>query len=1141
MKRMRALALAGWICVIAGLLPSAADALPQNFSDTTVFQGLNAPTSVAFAPDGRVFVAEQGGLIKVYDGPTDTTATTFADLRTQVHGFWDRGLESLIIDPQFPARPYVYVSYTYDAPIGGTAPTWGIAGQDGDGCSTPPGPTDDGCVVSGRLSRLTVAGNGTGNTMAAGGEKVLINDWCQQYPSHSVGDLGFGADGNLYMSAGDGASFVFADYGQDGNPINPCGDPPFGVGRAGTQATGEGGALRSQDVRTSGDPLGLDGSLIRVDPDTGNPISGTGNAGRQVAFGFRNPFRFAIRPGTNPPEVWVGDVGWGTVEEIDRVQTQAGVSGTTGNNFGWPCLEGPTYKPYADEGFCQSLYTKTGAEVPKAPYYSFIHGQRLDSAESQQPAGTCTLDGGSSITGMEFYDGGSGAFKYPSAYDGSLFFADYARNCIWVMKAGTNGLPDTTKVSVFEGTAGPVDLENAPDGSLYYVSLNQGKVHRIAYESTNHAPVARATATPDHGVAPLQVQLSASTSTDADAGDQLTYAWDLDADGQFDDSTSINPTKTYSTEGKYRPRVKVTDREGASSQAEVLVDVGAPPVPSITTPQDGVEFDPNETFGFSGSATDVKDGSIAASGLHWSAVLNHCVTGGGCHTHNVQTFDGVSSGQMAMPSHDRPYYLTLTLTATDSDGLQASVSRDIYPTPENTDNTPPDTTIDSGPNGPTNNKTPTFDFSSNESGSTYECKVDSGSFSSCNSPKTLGSLSDGNHTFTVRATDAAGNTDPSPATRSFKVDTAPPTVSLSCPPAPAVSTTSPVRCTGTWNDPGGANASGIPFGGIIYALDTDPGAATNYTGNFYSGPFNVSGDGTFDVVLLAVDRAGNVSSFDVAKVKIDTKPPETTIDSGPNGPTTNKTPTFGFSSDEPGSTFECKLDAGSFASCDPPKTVASLADGDHTFSVRATDSTADTDPTPAVRNFTVDTTPPDTTIDSGPNGPTNNKTPTFDFSSNESGSTFECKLDTGSFASCNPPKTLAALADGSHTISVRATDAAGNTDPSPATRSFKVDTAPPTVSLSCPPAPAVSATSPVRCTGTWNDPGGSNASGIPFGGVIYALDNDPGAATNYIGNFYSAPFDVSGDGTFDVVLLAVDRAGNVSSFATVQVRINTGS
>ncbi len=108
---------------------------------------------------------------------------------------------------------------------------------------------------------------------------------------------------------------------------------------------------------------------------------------------------------------------------------------------------------------------------------------------------------------------------------------------------------------------------------------------------------------------------------------------------------------------------------------------------------------------------------------------------------------------------------------------------------------------------------------------------------------------------------------------SFSVDTTPPTVSLSCPPAPATSTTSPVRCTASWNDPGGSNASGIPFGGVVYALDTDPGAATNYAGNFYGGPFNVSGDGTFDVVLLAVDRAGNVSPFSVVQGRIDTSGP----------------------------------------------------------------------------------------------------------------------------------------------------------------------------------------------------------------------------------------------------------------------------
>ena len=75
-------------------------------------------------------------------------------------------------------------------------------------------------MVSGRLSRLQVDLNT--NKMTSG-EQVLIEDWCQQYPSHSIGDLAFGADGALYVSGGDGASFNFADYGQDGNPLNPCG------------------------------------------------------------------------------------------------------------------------------------------------------------------------------------------------------------------------------------------------------------------------------------------------------------------------------------------------------------------------------------------------------------------------------------------------------------------------------------------------------------------------------------------------------------------------------------------------------------------------------------------------------------------------------------------------------------------------------------------------------------------------------------------------------------------------------------------------------------------------------------------------------------------------------------------------------
>ncbi len=293
MRTGRTLASLACLSLLGALAPSVAAALPARFTDTAAIEGLKLPTSVDFSSDGRVFVAEKSGLIKVFDDLSDGTPTLFADLRTETYNGGNSGLLGLALDPEFPTRPYVYVSYAYDAEIGGTAPRWGTAGQTSDPCPAPPGPTADGCVASGRLSRLTA----DGNTMIS--ESVLINDWCQQFWDHSIGDIAFGADGSLYMSGGDGAAISFTDYGQRGIPLNPCGDPPSGIGGVQTAPTSEGGALRSQDYRTTGDPLGLSGSLIRVDPDTGRPIpdlpgeldQSVLNEQRVVAYGFRNPFR----------------------------------------------------------------------------------------------------------------------------------------------------------------------------------------------------------------------------------------------------------------------------------------------------------------------------------------------------------------------------------------------------------------------------------------------------------------------------------------------------------------------------------------------------------------------------------------------------------------------------------------------------------------------------------------------------------------------------------------------------------------------------------------------------------------------------------------------------------------------------------
>ncbi len=466
-----------------------AAALPAGFQETTVISGLSAPTVVRFAADGRVFVAEKSGIIKVFDSLADTTPSVFADLRTNVHDFWDRGMLGMALAPGFPADPYVYVLYSYDHVLSDTAP----APRWGDTCPTPPGATGDGCVISGRLSRLQASGN----TMT-GSEQVLIEDWCQQYPSHSVGSLAFGADGALYVSGGDGASFNFADYGQDGSPVNPCGDTPVGVGVAQTAPTAEGGALRSQDLRTPSDPTTLDGAVLRVDPATGagmpgNPLANSPNqnARRIVGYGFRNPFRIAIRPGTN--EVWAGDVGWSTWEELNRLVTPAD---STVDNFGWPCYEGVGRQGSYDAlnlNVCENLYT-AGTSAVVAPYYTYRHSDSIVSGEA------CSNGQGSSTVGMAFYPGGA----YPDAYDGALFFADYSRDCLWVMTKGADGLPDpATRANFLTPAANPVHLEIGPAGDLFYVDFSGGTVRRIQYFETNRPPTARLTATPASGPAPL--------------------------------------------------------------------------------------------------------------------------------------------------------------------------------------------------------------------------------------------------------------------------------------------------------------------------------------------------------------------------------------------------------------------------------------------------------------------------------------------------------------------------------------------------------------------------------------------------------------------------------------------------------------
>jgi hypothetical protein len=157
-----------------------------------------------------------------------------------------------------------------------------------------------------------------------------------------------------------------------------------------------------------------------------------------------------------------------------------------------------------------------------------------------------------------------------------LFFSDYSRRCIWVMFPDGTGTPDPTTRLAFASSAGggPVDLATGPDGKLYFVDFNGGQIRRVEY---GLSAVAVATS-PTSGSVPLTVSFDATGSIPAVPGDTLTYAWDLDGDGQFDDSSSATPSFQYNSTGTFEVHVQVTDQRGAVSvSAPITVLVGNDP------------------------------------------------------------------------------------------------------------------------------------------------------------------------------------------------------------------------------------------------------------------------------------------------------------------------------------------------------------------------------------------------------------------------------------------------------------------------------------------------------------------------------------------------------------------------------------
>ena len=311
------------------------------------------------------------------------------------------------------------------------------------------------------------------------------------------------------------------------------------------------------------------------------------------------------------------------------------------------------------------------------------------------------------------------------------------------------------------------------------------------------------------------------------------------------------------------------------------------------------------------------------------------------------------------------------------------------------DTTAPDTSISSGPSGTVASSAASFAVSSTEAGSTFECRLDASAWSTCVSPKAYNNLADGSHTFDVRATDAAGNTDATPATRTWTINTSVPDTT-----APDTSITS--GPSGTVASSAASFAVSSTEAGSTFQcrLDAQRLERLRLTQGLQQPRRRLAH------LRRARHRRGRQHRRDTRHTHLDDQHQRARHDRAghldhqrtrpgrwPPAPRRSRS-----ARPRPARPSSAAWTPSAWSTCVSPKAYSNLADGSHTFDVRATDAAGNTDATPATRTWTIntsvpDTTAPDTSISSGPSGTVASSAASFAVSSTEAGSTFQCRLD----------------------------------------------------------------------------------------------------------------------------------------------------
>ncbi|HXU80852.1 MAG TPA: PQQ-dependent sugar dehydrogenase [Polyangia bacterium] len=532
--------------------------MPSDFVDELYGGGLNSPTAMEIAPDGRVFVCEQRGGIRVIKNGV-TLATPFVTVTTDPNG--ERGALGIAFDPAFASNGFVYVYYTSPTP-----------------------------AVHNRVSRFTA----NGDVAVSGSETVIIelDNLNPTASNHNAGAIHFGLDGKLYV------------------------------------ATGENGTWMNSQIMTN-----VLGKLLRINADgsipSDNPFftTATGKNRAIWALGLRNPFTFAVQPGTG--RIFINDVGEMVWEEIDE--------GVAGANYGWPDTEGPTTDPRF-----------------RAPIHAYNHNT-----------------GALAITGGAFYN--PTTVQFPSSYVGKYFFNESSGGLIRVLD------PGNFSVSAFaSGANWPVDIKVGNDGAVYYVARDTNSVRRIRFVgAAGQAPVIS-----QHPASITRAVGQSATFTVSASGSQpLAYQWQRngsDIAGATSTSYTIASVATSDDGAAFRVRVSNSLGTATSNSATLTVTTNQAPTVAITAPATGAMYSGGQTINFAGDGNDAEDGSLPPSAFEWAIVFHHDT-----HTHPfLDSIPGVKSGSFVIPDRGERstnVWYRIHLTVHDSAGLVTTTFRDIVP------------------------------------------------------------------------------------------------------------------------------------------------------------------------------------------------------------------------------------------------------------------------------------------------------------------------------------------------------------------------------------------------------------------------------------------------------------------------------